>query len=142
MRSAPLLALCVFFLASAGLRAGDWAVWRGAQGDGVSIQKGFPTRWSATENVRKPRVPLDMPRPSSLASGFSPRGLMRRRNRGCCCVSIGRPAPSSGGARCSSLRWNGCIPRIHGHPALRPAMVKRFTARFSTAASPWFRRTP
>lgn len=31
--------------------AGDWAVWRGPTGDGVSTEKTFPIRWSATENV-------------------------------------------------------------------------------------------
>jgi outer membrane protein assembly factor BamB len=31
--------------------AADWAVWRGPTGDGVSNEKAFPIRWSATENV-------------------------------------------------------------------------------------------
>jgi outer membrane protein assembly factor BamB len=52
VRPAPLLASCVLFFASTVSRAGDWAVWRGPQGDGVSNEKGFPTHWNATENVR------------------------------------------------------------------------------------------
>ncbi len=31
--------------------AADWAVWRGPTGDGVSAEKEFPVRWSATENI-------------------------------------------------------------------------------------------
>ena len=52
MRPAPLLASCLLCFSATSSRAGDWAVWRGPQGDGVSAEKGFPTRWSATENVR------------------------------------------------------------------------------------------
>jgi outer membrane protein assembly factor BamB len=32
--------------------AADWPVWRGPQGDGRSAESGFPTHWSATENIR------------------------------------------------------------------------------------------
>ncbi|MGN6547564.1 MAG: PQQ-binding-like beta-propeller repeat protein [Aureliella sp.] len=31
--------------------AGDWPQWRGPKGDGISDEKGLPTKWSATENV-------------------------------------------------------------------------------------------
>lgn len=30
----------------------DWPVWRGPQGDGTSMEKGFPLRWSNTENIQ------------------------------------------------------------------------------------------
>ena len=33
-------------------RAEDWPAWRGAGGDGVSAEAKFPTKWSATENIR------------------------------------------------------------------------------------------
>jgi len=29
----------------------DWPMWRGPKGDGTTGEEGFPTRWSATENV-------------------------------------------------------------------------------------------
>ncbi|MBO0700167.1 MAG: PQQ-binding-like beta-propeller repeat protein [Zavarzinella sp.] len=31
---------------------GNWPMWRGPRGDGTSHETGFPTRWTATENVR------------------------------------------------------------------------------------------
>lgn len=31
---------------------GDWPTWRGPKGDGTTTETGFPTRWTATENVR------------------------------------------------------------------------------------------
>ncbi len=37
--------------------AGNWPAWRGPTGTGVSEEKGLPTRWSPSENVRW-RVPL------------------------------------------------------------------------------------
>lgn len=47
--------ICVFtlFLLAAGFAIGEnWPAWRGPRGDGTSAEKGVPTRWSATENVR------------------------------------------------------------------------------------------
>jgi outer membrane protein assembly factor BamB len=41
----------------ASLLADSWPQWRGPSGDGVSIEKGLPTTWSATENVAW-RLPL------------------------------------------------------------------------------------
>jgi outer membrane protein assembly factor BamB len=46
---------CVF-----SLSAGDWTGFRGPEGDGVSPDTGFPTTWSAEENV-KWRIPLTDP---------------------------------------------------------------------------------
>lgn len=34
------------------LQAADWPMWRGPQGDGTSVEKGLPLKWSASENVR------------------------------------------------------------------------------------------
>jgi outer membrane protein assembly factor BamB len=31
---------------------GNWPTWRGPRGDGTTAETGFPTRWTATENVR------------------------------------------------------------------------------------------
>lgn len=42
---------------TAGLHAEDWPGWRGPRGDGVSLEKTFPTTWSATENIAW-RVPV------------------------------------------------------------------------------------
>ncbi|HJZ94615.1 MAG TPA: PQQ-binding-like beta-propeller repeat protein [Gemmataceae bacterium] len=30
---------------------GNWPMWRGPRGDGTTDEKGFPTKWSATDNV-------------------------------------------------------------------------------------------
>lgn len=42
-----LLPFCQVSLAGEG----DWPQWRGPRTDGISHEKGFPTRWTATENV-------------------------------------------------------------------------------------------
>jgi outer membrane protein assembly factor BamB len=49
----------ILFLACASLaRAENWPGWRGPRGDGTSAEKGMPTTWSPTENVRwKVRLP-------------------------------------------------------------------------------------
>ena len=31
---------------------GDWPVWRGPGEDGISLENGFPLRWSSTENIQ------------------------------------------------------------------------------------------
>jgi outer membrane protein assembly factor BamB len=38
--------------------AGEWPGWRGPEGNGVSLERGLPTHWSATDNVRW-KVALD-----------------------------------------------------------------------------------
>lgn len=50
MRIRAVLAVGAMLLGSSA-RAEDWPAWRGARGDGTSLEKGLPTRWSATENV-------------------------------------------------------------------------------------------
>ena len=42
----------ISLLFSGAGRASDWPAWRGPRGDGSSEEKGFPIRWSATENIR------------------------------------------------------------------------------------------
>lgn len=56
----------VFLLISGSAGAGDsdaaanWPQWRGARGQGVAEEKGYPVRWSATENLRwKTAIPGD-----------------------------------------------------------------------------------
>src|SRR6187455_999984 len=46
-----LLTLVIFSIVGASLLANSWPHWRGPSMDGVSTEKGLPTRWSATENV-------------------------------------------------------------------------------------------
>jgi outer membrane protein assembly factor BamB len=54
LASGLLLCLVVFSVA----RAENWPAWRGPNYDGVAPGKGYPTSWSATENVRwKTRLP-------------------------------------------------------------------------------------
>ena len=43
----PILALIL----TSGLAGADWAQWRGPQGDGTSVDGGYPTSWSNRENV-------------------------------------------------------------------------------------------
>ena len=57
-------ALCLSLLASPGPAAepatggANWAQWRGPDGQGVSPEKGLPTEWSSTKNVKwKTAVP-------------------------------------------------------------------------------------
>lgn len=45
------LALALLFV-PASLFAADWPVWRGPRGDGTAEGTDFPTKWSATENVK------------------------------------------------------------------------------------------
>ena len=45
-----LCGVAVCFLASLA-SAEDWPTWRGPRGDGSSLEKGVPTKWSAQENI-------------------------------------------------------------------------------------------
>jgi outer membrane protein assembly factor BamB len=45
-----VLTLCL--LAPTGVRAEDWPCFRGPGHQGISQEKGVPTKWSATENIR------------------------------------------------------------------------------------------
>ncbi|OFW26040.1 MAG: hypothetical protein A3H97_11460 [Acidobacteria bacterium RIFCSPLOWO2_02_FULL_65_29] len=52
MRTGTFFATTGVILALSGsLSADNWPQWRGPAADGVSIEKGLPTRWSDTENV-------------------------------------------------------------------------------------------
>jgi outer membrane protein assembly factor BamB len=56
-----VLLICVHLcssVASSTASAANWPGWRGADGSGVSPEKGLPAKWSATQNVRW-KVPLD-----------------------------------------------------------------------------------
>jgi outer membrane protein assembly factor BamB len=55
----PSLALATLCLSAEG-RAENWPQWRGAKLDGISNEKGLPTKWSKTENVAW-RLPLPGP---------------------------------------------------------------------------------
>jgi len=45
--------LLVILLAGLGAARGEnWPGWRGSRGDGTSLERGIPTRWSGTENIR------------------------------------------------------------------------------------------
>jgi outer membrane protein assembly factor BamB len=46
----PTLAALTLFMAAA--RAANWPAWRGPLGTGITEEKNFPTKWSATENVK------------------------------------------------------------------------------------------
>jgi outer membrane protein assembly factor BamB len=41
----------LFFFVAGLIRAENWPGWRGPSGDGVSAEKGIPTKWSSTENI-------------------------------------------------------------------------------------------
>ncbi len=43
--------LCAFAIAAVETHAEDWPGWRGPRGDGTSLEKDVPIRWSKTENV-------------------------------------------------------------------------------------------
>ena len=47
------LALCgCLFACGLGISRGeDWPMWRGARGDGTSLERNVPTEWSATNNI-------------------------------------------------------------------------------------------
>ncbi len=54
----PRLFASLFFLFTPLLHAEDWPGWRGPRGDGTSSEKGIPTTFSPTKNVRwKAAVP-------------------------------------------------------------------------------------
>lgn len=44
------LVVLIFFAAGL-IRAENWPGWRGPNGDGVSAEKGIPTKWNSTENI-------------------------------------------------------------------------------------------
>lgn len=50
MTTAVVMGLMI--LAAAGVRAGDWPMWRGPAGTGISDEKGMPREWSETKNVK------------------------------------------------------------------------------------------
>jgi len=41
----------LFFFVAGLLHAENWPGWRGQSGDGISTEKGIPTKWSSTENI-------------------------------------------------------------------------------------------
>jgi hypothetical protein len=44
--------LAISFMSTAGtVRAENWPGWRGPRGDGTSLERGIPVRWSSTENI-------------------------------------------------------------------------------------------
>ena len=43
--------LCLLTFAASLAWAENWPCWRGPRGDGTSLEKDSPTRWSGTENV-------------------------------------------------------------------------------------------
>jgi outer membrane protein assembly factor BamB len=45
------MGLAVFLLFSTAMSAEEWPGWRGPRGDGTSMEKDIPIRWSQTENV-------------------------------------------------------------------------------------------
>ena len=45
------LLACLLTATSVIAGDGDWPMWRGPKGDGTTAETGFPTRWTATENV-------------------------------------------------------------------------------------------
>jgi outer membrane protein assembly factor BamB len=49
-----LIPTCFFLISAPLLLAddGNWPMWRGPRGDGTSRETGFPTLWTATENIR------------------------------------------------------------------------------------------
>jgi outer membrane protein assembly factor BamB len=47
----------VFLMVASTLQAEEWPGWRGPRGDGTSLEKGIPLRWSSTENVHW-KVPI------------------------------------------------------------------------------------
>ena len=49
--------LCSAAFAATPARAEHWPQWRGPRGDGISVEKGIPPRWSKSENVSW-RTPL------------------------------------------------------------------------------------
>src|SRR5262249_9455301 len=46
------IALVLLALGPLALHADDWPAWRGPTGQGYCLEKGLPTKWSATENVK------------------------------------------------------------------------------------------
>jgi outer membrane protein assembly factor BamB len=46
------LSVCLLFAAPLLADDGHWPMWRGPHEDGTTAETGFPTRWTATENVR------------------------------------------------------------------------------------------
>lgn len=51
MRIQLILAILLFGLAPAALKAENWPQWRGPTLDGVSPEKNLPVHWSTEENV-------------------------------------------------------------------------------------------
>ncbi len=47
----PLLATVAFALIAAPASAENWPQWRGPKNDGMSNEKGLPSKWSADENI-------------------------------------------------------------------------------------------
>lgn len=47
----PVLLAGLWLFAPSRAQAEDWPGWRGPRGDGTSLERDVPTKWSATENV-------------------------------------------------------------------------------------------
>ena len=57
MRRNTPVAFALAVSLTASVRSEDWPCWRGPRGDGNSIEKNLPTRWSRTENIQW-KVPI------------------------------------------------------------------------------------
>ncbi len=62
------MTFCGAMFLSLNASGGDWPVWRGPQGDGVSLAQGFPLRWSSTENIQW-KIPCPPGHASPIVSG-------------------------------------------------------------------------
>jgi outer membrane protein assembly factor BamB len=49
---ACLVAVFAFGSPTVEAKGGNWPQWRGPEGQGVSVEKGLPTEWSATKNIK------------------------------------------------------------------------------------------
>ena len=53
-----ILTFLILLTATLAAHAQNWPGWRGPTGDGISLEKDVPTRWSATENIAwKSQIP-------------------------------------------------------------------------------------
>src|SRR5262245_21392636 len=60
--------------------AENWPSWRGPRGDGISAEKGLPTTWSPTENIRW-KVTLPVPGNSTPIVWGNPIFLTQSLNK-------------------------------------------------------------
>lgn len=94
-------------LLASSVHAADWPAWRGPSGDGHTMEKGLPTRWSRTANIRwKVALPDEG---NSTPIVWGDRVFLTQASE-----KVNWPPPGRGGPASAYRRALMCFDRTNG----------------------------